>query len=131
MSEPLRIGVLSTSGSGREPDADVRAGLDGAVKLLESLGHKASVAKWPVDSARFGQDFLTLWSAGAAMDIEAMAKALGHMPTAAEAEPFSLGMAELIAKAPEGTVDAAIGRLAQASAAYDAWFASTGETITS
>eukprot|EP01137_Pigoraptor_chileana_P006292 Opistho-2@50472 len=114
----LRIGVLSTSGSGREPDADVRAGLDGAVKLLRSLGHRVSEAKWPVDSTRFGQDFLTLWSAGAAMDIQAMSKALGRAPDASMAEPFSLGMARLIAGAPEGAVDAAIGRLAQDAAAH-------------
>jgi len=119
----LRIGVLSVSGNGREPDAEVRAGLDGAVKLLQAMGHRVSETKWPVDSARFGQDFLTLWSAGAAMDVQAMAKLIGRMPTTAEAEPFSLGMAEMIAKAPEGAVDAAIGRLAEASAAYDRWFA--------
>lgn len=119
----LRIGVLSVSGNGREPDAEVRAGLDGAVKLLQAMGHKVSEAAWPIDSARFGQDFLTLWSAGAAMDIAAMSKALGRAPDTAMAEPFSLGMAELIASAPAGAVDAAIGRLAQDSAAYDAWFA--------
>lgn len=123
LKKKLRIGVLSASGNGREPDAEVRAGLDGAVKLLQSLGHKVSETKWPLDSARFGQDFLTLWSAGAAMDMEAMAKMLGHAPTAFDAEPFSRGMAELIAKAPQGAVPAAIDRLMQASTAYDGWFA--------
>ena len=123
LRKTLRIGVLSVSGNGREPDAEVRAGLDGAVKLLQALGHKVSEAKWPINSARFGQDFLTLWSAGAAMDIAAMSKALGRAPDTRMVEPFSLGMAELIAKAPEGAVDAAIGRLAQDAAAYDAWFA--------
>ncbi len=118
----LRIGVLSISGNGREPDPEVRAGLDNTVKLLEGLGHRVSETKWPIDSARFGQDFLTLWSAGAAMDMAAMAKMLGRAPDAAMAEPFSLGMAELIAKAPDGAVDAAIGRLAADSAAYATWF---------
>ncbi|ATQ42525.1 amidase [Caulobacter mirabilis] len=119
----LRIGVLSASGNGRQPDAEVRAGLDGAVKLLQAMGHRVSETKWPIDSARFGQDFLTLWSAGAAMDVQAIAKLIGRAPTPAEAEPFSLGMAELIAKAPEGAVDAAIGRLAGDAKAYDGWFA--------
>ena len=118
----LRIGVLSASGNGRQPDAEVRAGLDGAVKLLQSLGHRVSETGWPIDSARFGEDFLTLWSAGAAMDIAAMSKTLGRAPDTRMAEPFSLGMAELIAKAPPGAVDAAIGRLAEASAAYNSWF---------
>jgi amidase len=119
----LRIGVLSVSGNGREPDAEVRAGLDNTVKLLQAMGHKVRETNWPIDSARFGQDFLTLWSAGAAMDIAAMSKALGRAADSSMAEPFSLGMAELIAKAPEGAVDAAIGRLAEASTAYDGWFA--------
>ncbi len=123
LRKKLRIGVLSASGNGREPDADVRAGLDGAVKLLQSLGHRVSETKWPIDSARFGQDFLTLWSAGAAMDLQAMAKMLGRAPGPNDAEPFSRGMAELIAKAPEGAVDAAIARLAADSQAYDGWFA--------
>ena len=118
----LKIGVLSTSGSGHLPDAEVRAGLDGAVKLLQGLGHHVSEARWPIDSARFGQDFLILWSAGAAMDIAAMSKALGHAPDTSMAEPFSLGMAELVARAPAGTVEAAIGRLTADSAAYDVWF---------
>lgn len=122
LRKKLRIGVLSASGNGREPDPEVRAGLDNAVKLLEGLGHRVSETKWPIDSARFGQDFLTLWSAGAAMDIQAMAKLLGRMPTPSEAEPFSLGMAEMIAKAPEGAVEAAIARLAADSAGYDRWF---------
>ena len=123
LKKKLHIGVLSASGNGREPDAEVRAGLDGAVKLLQSLGHKVKETKWPLDSARFGQDFLTLWSAGAAMDMKAMAKMLGRAPGPGDAEPFSRGMAELIARAPEGAVPAAIGRLMEAAKAYDGWFA--------
>lgn len=122
LRKKLRIGVLSVSGNGREPDAEVRAGLDGAVKLLQSLGHRVSETKWPIDSARFGQDFLTLWSAGAAMDMQAMGKMLGRAPGPNDAEPFSMAMAEMIAKAPEGAVPQAIERLMQASVAYDGWF---------
>ena len=122
LRKKLRIGMLRASGSGRAPHAEVHAALENTVALLEGLGHRVSETGWPIDSARFGQDFLTLWSAGAAMDMAALGKMLGRAPTASEAEPFSMGMAELIAKAPEGAVDAAIGRLAEASAAYDAWF---------
>ena len=123
LRKPLRIGVLTASGNGREPDAEVKAGLDGAVKLLEGLGHRVTETKWPLDSVRFGQDFLTLWSAGAAMDMQTMAKMLGRAPGAFDAEPFSRGMAELIARAPEGAVPAAINRLMEAAQAYDGWFA--------
>jgi len=123
LRKTLRIGVLTASGNGREPDAEVKAGLDGAVKLLEGLGHRVTETKWPLDSVRFGQDFLTLWSAGAAMDMQTMAKMLGRAPGAFDAEPFSRGMAELIARAPEGAVPAAINRLMEAAQAYDGWFA--------
>ena len=122
LRKTLQIGVLRASGSGRAPHAEVHAALENTMALLEGLGHRLSETRWPMDSARFGQDFLTLWSAGAAMDMAALGKMLGRPPTASEAEPFSMGMAELIAKAPEGAVDAAIGRLAQDAAAYDAWF---------
>ena len=122
LRKKLRIGVLRNSGSGRAPHSEVHTAIENTIVLLEGLGHRVSETQWPMDSARFGQDFLTLWSAGAAMDMAALGKMLGRPPTASEAEPFSMGMAELIAKAPEGAVDAAIGRLAEASAAYDAWF---------
>ncbi|MDP1630012.1 MAG: amidase [Caulobacter sp.] len=118
----LRVGVLAVSGNGRAPDPEVQAGLDAAVALLQSLGHRVSETAWPIDSARFGEDFLMLWSAGAAMDVGAMSKALGRAPDTRMAEPFTLGMAELVAKAPKGSVEAAIGRLEEASKAYDAWF---------
>jgi len=118
----LRIGVLSISGAGREPDAEVRAGLDGAVKLLEAMGHDIVPTKWPVGE-QFAQDFLLLWASGAALDVAAVAKAHGRRPDKTLLEPFTLGMAELVAKAPKAMLDAALVRLNQASAAYDAWFA--------
>jgi amidase len=118
----LRIGVLSVSGAGREPDPEVRAGLDGAVKLLEAMGHRIVPTRWPVGE-QFAQDFLLLWASGAALDVAAVGKALGRAPDTTVLEPFTLGMARMVATAPQEMLDAALVRLNQASAAYDAWFA--------
>jgi amidase len=121
LRKKLRVGVVAASGAGRQPDPEVRAGLDGAVKLLEAMGHRVSETAWP-NSPDFINDFLLLWSAGAAQDVAAISKAHGRPADETLVEPFTLGMARLVAGAPEGAVDAAIGRLAEESARYDAWF---------
>lgn len=118
----LKVGLLYKSGNGKDPNPDVRAAVDGTAKLLESLGHHVEPTDWPVDSARFGQDFLTLWSSGAAQLVQAVGKVTGRTPDASMLEPFSLGMAQLIATLPPGSLEAVIGRLTANAAAYDAWF---------
>ncbi|RYF91187.1 MAG: amidase [Caulobacteraceae bacterium] len=127
VTEPLRrklkVGLLYKSGNGKDPGAEVRAAVDGTAKLLESLGHAVEPTDWPVDSAQFGQDFLTLWSSGAAQLVQAVAQATGKTPDTTMLEPFSLGMAQLIATLPAGALEQVIGRLTADAAAYDAWFA--------
>ena len=44
----LRVGLLDRQpATGLEPDADCRAGLEAAARLLESLGHHVEPADWP------------------------------------------------------------------------------------
>ncbi len=119
----LKVGLLLTSGSGNQPTPAVLGALGNTAKLLESLGHHVEPTDWPLDSVQFGQDFLTLWSSGAAMLVQAVAKATGRTPDATMLEPFSLGMATLIATLPPGALEAAIGRLEANVRAYDSWFA--------
>jgi amidase len=116
----LKIGVILNTVGGQEPDGEVRTAFDNACKLLGSMGHRVSEAQWPV-SNDFTQDFLTLWAAGAAMDAAAVSKAAGRPADESLMEPFSLAMAGMVAKAPAGAVEAAIGRLAAASEAFDKW----------
>jgi amidase len=118
----LKVGLLLKSGSGRMPETQVQVAIDGTARLLESLGHHIEPTDWPVDSVQFGQDFLTLWAAGAAQMVEAVAKAIGRMPDANLLEPFSLGMAQVIAGLPKSALDAAEARLEADVKAYDAWF---------
>ena len=118
----LKVGLLMTSGSGKAPGPAVAASIQRTGRLLESLGHHVEPTDWPLDSVQFGQDFLTLWSSGAAMLVQAVGKATGRTPDATLLEPFSLGMAQLIATLPPGALQAAIGRLEADVRSYDSWF---------
>ncbi|MFZ5670591.1 MAG: amidase [Pseudomonadota bacterium] len=118
----LKVGLLVKSAAGLDPDPEVRAAIDGTVALLDDLGHRVEETRWPVGED-FTQNFLLLWAAGAAEALAGTAKAAGVKVDAASFEPFSLGMAELVAKAPEGAVQKAIAALKSAQASYDRWFA--------
>jgi len=120
LRKKLRVGVAMASGAGRQPDPEVRAGVEGAVTLLESLGHHVSETAWPMPP-EFIDDFLMLWAGGAAQDVAAVSKAAGRKADETLVEPFTLGMAEMVARAPAGAVGAAIGRLEEASLSYDIW----------
>ena len=57
------------------------------------------------------------------MDAAAVSRATGRPADETLMEPFSLAMAQMVAKAPVGTVEAAIGRLTQVVADFDKWIA--------
>jgi len=117
----LKVGLLLETGTGRKPDAEVVAAVEGAAKLMASLGHHVEPTGWPMDGAQFGRDFTALWSTGAAELAAGVSKALGRKADASVLEPFSLGMAELVGALKPGDIEAAVGRLQAASRAYDAW----------
>lgn len=117
----LKVGLLLETGTGRKPDAEVVAAVEGAAKLMASLGHHVEPTSWPMDGAQFGRDFTALWSTGAAELAAGVGKALGRKADASVLEPFSLGMAELVGALRPGDIEAAVGRLQAASRAYDAW----------
>lgn len=122
LNRKLKVGLLLKSGNNKDPGPDVTAAINHTAKLLESLGHTVEPTTWPVDSARFGQDFLTLWSAGAAQLVQAVGKATGKTPDETMLEPFSLGMARLIASLPPGALETVVGRLEENVRQYDGWF---------
>lgn len=120
----LRVGLLVENGLGHTPHPEVVAATLSAGKLLQSLGHHVEEAHWPEDGQAFIDDFLLLWSAGAAQDAQKVAQAAGRKPDLSLMEPFSLGMVEMFLKAPPGALPAAIGRLQADALAYDTWFPS-------
>lgn len=117
----LKVGLLIETGTGLRPDAEVVAAVEGAAKLMASLGHHVEPTHWPIDGAQFGRDFTALWSTGAAELVAGVSKAMGRKADASVLEPFSLGMAELVAGLKPGDLEAAVGRLRATSQAYDAW----------
>jgi amidase len=118
----LRVGLVIDGGTGLAPAPDVRAAMDSTVRLLESLGHRVQPARWPMDVS-FIDDFLLLWASGAQGLADGLSKAMGRPADTTMLEPFSLGMAEMSAKAAPDALPKAMRRLDAAAMAYDPWFA--------
>jgi amidase len=119
----LRVGLLMDGGAGKPPEPEVRAATEATVKLLESLGHRVVPTKWPT-GPEFIDDFLQLWASGAAGLAASLTRMSGHPPTADQLEAFTLGMADMSARAPRDALPQAIARLQANAQAYDPWFAS-------
>ena len=118
----LRIGVLSQTATGHNPDPEVQVGIDATVALLQSMGHHVAPTHWPLDGEQFSKDFLTLWATDAAGQVQNVAKAFGMAAVPNLLEPFTIGMAQQVANLPKGAVEAAIGRLQAAVPVYNSWF---------
>jgi len=116
----LRVGLVMDGMAGHAPSPEVRTAIQSTVRLLESLGHDVVETRWPT-GPEFINDFLLLWASGAAQLADGVAKAAGRQALPALLEPFSLGMAQMYAKAPAGALDAALKRLHAAAMAYDPW----------
>jgi amidase len=117
----LKVGLVMNTGTGHKPEPEVVKAIEGAAKLMASLGHHVEPTDWPMDGAQFGADFTALWSTGAAELAAGVSKAIGRKADSSVLEPFSLGMAELVGNLKPGQLEAAVGRLKAASQAYDAW----------
>jgi amidase len=111
----LRVGLLRETGVGRQPDAQVTAALESSARLMSDLGHSVRETHWPIDGARFAQDFLTLWSMGAADLVKEVGK-----PELLE--PFTVEMARSLTRLPAEATNGVVERLAQVAQQYDAWF---------
>ncbi len=118
----LRVGARLTDGYGNPPTEDVQRVFAQAQALISKLGHKLADQPQYFDGKRGNDAFLTLWGAGAARNIEAVAKSLGRMPGPADLEPLTFGMASIAQKAGPDGVKAAIGTLTEMAKAYVAQF---------
>ena len=79
----LRIGWATDSPIGTPVDREAVAAVNGAVTLLEELGHHVEPATTGVDERRLAEDFLTMWFATAAEEV-----AEARRRTGARAEDF-------------------------------------------
>jgi amidase len=141
----LRIGYVLDSIGGRRPDAEVRAGAESAVALMEQLGHRVEPTAWPFDGAALVDDFVKLFQS-AALEVADLARlainpklvaltslalksiglaprGLGRKPDATMLEPMTLAMAEKAAKLPAGSLEKAKTRLKDHEASYAQWLA--------
>ena len=116
----LRIGMLTRTYNGTEADPEVAAIIQHQGALLRQLGHDVIEAHWPVDG-RFMDDFILYWAAAAAGRVQHVTDAIGHKPDETMLEPFTLGLAELIARQKPGALEAVTARLKLAIASYAAW----------
>ncbi|MET3667579.1 amidase [Caulobacter sp. 1776] len=123
LKKTLKVGLVMNTGTGLTPHPEVQAAVNNAAKLLKDLGHKVEPTTWPMDGGQFGQDFTVLWASGAAELVDGIGKAIGRKPDTSVLEPFSLGMADLVNKLPQGALPAALQRLNATIGAYDAWLA--------
>ncbi|MGH9243281.1 MAG: amidase family protein, partial [Acidimicrobiales bacterium] len=118
----LRIGLLTESLSGREPDAEVAAALGAAATLLEQLGHHVEATKLPFDGAAVMQNFLVIWTASALQVVNLVRSILGAEPNETVLEPFTLSMAQFAAALPDGAVNEAKADLTALGPEYERWF---------
>ncbi|RAK60543.1 amidase [Phenylobacterium hankyongense] len=118
----LRIGYLIENGVGHGPQPEVARATEAAARLVERLGHRLEPTHWPMEGDQFIQDFLLLWASGAKDLADNIGRATGRKPDTSLLEPFSLGMAEMAAKAAPDALPAAIQRLQANALAYDTWF---------
>jgi amidase len=118
----LRIGLLTNGGAGAPPEPEVAAVLRQTGDLLRRQRHSVRETTWPFDGARFADAFTILWASGAAQSFEQMTKRMGRPPDDTILEPFSLGMANLVAGLAPGAVEQALATLSADARAYAEWF---------
>lgn len=118
----LTIGVHLARGDGTLPHGDVQNVFLNASLLLERLGHKVVDQPLAFDGTKSASAFTTLWGAGAARDIQGVAKLLGRMPGPDDLEPLTFGMASVAQQAGDAGVRAAIATLGEVAQRYNAQF---------
>lgn len=66
----LRIGYATASPIGTVVDPEAVAAVDSAVALLDELGHHVEPAETGIDERRLASDFLTMWFAALAVEVD-------------------------------------------------------------
>ncbi len=122
-SRRLRIGMQIASAMGDEPDPAVRAAVEETAELCRALGHEVFETSLPFDGSAFAAAFLALWSAMAAQIARDVGANAQGAPIDQLLEPLTLGFASAYARAPQGSVEAAVHTLRAVEAQYSGLFA--------
>ncbi|AZG46460.1 amidase [Gordonia insulae] len=89
----LRIGYSTSSAITSNPDPEAIAAVDHAAKLLDGLGHHVEEVAPPYDDAALARDFLTIWFAVLATEVDEARALTGASDRDFEAD--TLAIAEL------------------------------------
>ena len=122
----LKIAYMPNPITGASLDAATQTGIESTAQLCRDLGHEVIDWEMPINGEEFLENFLLLWSAGAAGFARERAEAAGVAPTpeglADLVEPWTIGLAgnylRNLNKFP-GAVD----YLTAFEGIYDAYFA--------
>jgi len=99
--QPLKVAVVRSAMFGPSVAPDVRAALENAVRLMESLGHHLEDAEPQVDYAEFGMAFLLYWAIGAKQALDGAADLLGHSASRQDLELTTWTLASVGGVVPE------------------------------
>ncbi|WP_328392248.1 amidase [Nocardia sp. NBC_00416] len=113
----LRIGLLTTSANGRQPDAATLAAVTATAAILESAGHTIEPMDSPV-APRLVEDFLQYWGFLAQMSGVTGKLSHGRSFDAARLDAFTKGLAASFRRRLLST-PGALYRLNKARADYD------------
>jgi amidase len=94
----LRIAFTGVPATGVPVHEDCVRAVDDAARLCASLGHHVEEAAPEADGNDLSQQFITLWSAGAAWSIEDWARRTGQTPAADRFEPLTWGLYQMGAR---------------------------------
>ncbi|WP_172448600.1 amidase family protein [Caulobacter mirabilis] len=121
----LRIGVTSSSLSGRSPSPDVAAAMAGAVRLLEGLGHQVREAVWPLDTRAFQADFTQIYLAYGDRMADRLAAHvnMSRKVMIADVEPASRTVATMGRMISEAALRKVLSRVSTHASAYYSQFA--------
>jgi len=107
-SRPLTIALIADPMFAESLSADVRAALDDAATLAESLGHRVEPVKLSIDFAGAREAFLMLWSIVAEQYVLDAADVSGNRPHRREFEPATWAFAHIGRKLGERGLPAAL-----------------------
>jgi amidase len=121
-SRRLRIGIVYQNNLVPVLTARIRQAVFDTAQLLSRQGHKIVEAAWPVDAARFTQDFAALWGAGANYHYQETSASLGRPATSNDLDGFTLGLKDRFRKLSGSEMGAAMARLEADAQSYANWF---------
>ena len=99
--KPLKVAVVRSAMFGPSVAPEVRAALENAVRLMESLGHHLEDAEPQVDYTEFGMAFLIYWAIGARQALDSAPDLLGHPASRPDVELTTWTLASVGGVVPE------------------------------